>query len=145
MLAQFLSLVCASWICPGSYVSKWALLGWVIVCILSPQGQVHSPFYHVEEPHTSAQVLLRVGLSQCMLSSLTQRHGCLAFVWHPASVKGEQISEGGLSLGTDKRNVHMLRCREVILAYTCVNLNLMLSKIACLRSITRTLYVCFNY
>ena len=45
---------------------------------------------------------------------------------------------------TDKRNFHLLRSREVILAYTCVNLNIMLAEIAYLWPIKHTLYICSN-
>lgn len=115
LLAPFLSLVCLCWLnCSGSCVSGWASLGWVTCVHPVPEGQVHGPFYHTEEPHTRVQVLLWVSVSKCGLCLLTQRHGCLALLQHPASVKGEQGREGGLSLGTDKRNVHIPTCRRVI-------------------------------
>lgn len=99
--------VCAGWIALGSCVSGWASLGWVTCVHPVPEGQVHGPFYHTEEPHTRVQALLCVSVSKCGLCLLTQSHGCLALLQHPASVKGEQGREGGLSLGTDKRNVHI--------------------------------------
>ena len=49
------------------------------------------------------------------------------------------------SISCDKGNIHILKYGEVILAYTCVNLNLMLTKTACLWPIKHTLYICFNY
>ena len=50
-----------------------------------------------------------------------------------------------VSEGPDERNFHLLKYREVILAYTRVNLNFMLTKIACLRPVIHMLYICFNY
>ena len=45
----------------------------------------------------------------------------------------------------DKRNAHILRYEEVMLAYTWVNLNFMLTGTTCLWPIKHTLYICFNY
>lgn len=44
-------------------------------------------------------------------------------------------------LAGGKRNIHILRYKEAILAFTYFNLNLMLTKIACLWLINRTLYI----
>lgn len=49
------------------------------------------------------------------------------------------------TLRGDKRNVHTLRSREVILGYMWVNSNFMLAEIACLWPIKHALYICFNY
>ena len=49
------------------------------------------------------------------------------------------------TLRGDKRNVHTLRSREVILAYMWVNSKFMLAEIAYLWPIKHTLYICFNY
>ena len=138
MRSQTWTPLCLCWLnCSGSCVSGWASLGWVTCVHPVPEGQVHGPFYHMEEPHTRVQVLLCVSVSKCGLCLLTQRHGCLALLQHPASVKGEQGREGGLSLGTDKGNVHIPTCRRVILAYPWDNLNFMLTK--------RTVCIFFNY
>ena len=145
LLAPFLSLVCLCLLnCSGSCVSGWASLGWVACVRPVPEGQVHGPFYHTEEPHTMVRcccvsVSPRVGFA-CSLEAWL-----FALVWHPSSVKGEQGREGRLSLGTDKRNVHIPTCRRVILAYPWVNLNLMLTKTALLWPIIPTGYVCFKY
>lgn len=113
LLLPFLPMVCLCWLnCSGSHVSRWASLGWV-TCGHPLRG----PFYHMEEPHTGVQAVLCVSVSKSGLCLLTRRRGYLALVWHPASVKRKQGREGGLPLGTDKRNVHIPTCRRVILAF----------------------------
>ena len=43
------------------------------------------------------------------------------------------------------RSFHILRYEKVILVYTGVNLNLMLTRTACLWPIKCTLYICFDH
>lgn len=45
----------------------------------------------------------------------------------------------------DKRNVHILRYKKVILTNTWVNLNFMLTKAVCLWSIKHTFYICCHW
>lgn len=45
----------------------------------------------------------------------------------------------------DKRNVHILRHKKVILTNTWINLNFMLTKAVCLWSIKHTLYICCHW
>ena len=145
LLAPFLSVVCLCWLnCSGSCVSGWASLGWVACVRPVPEGQVHGPFYHTEEPHTMVRCCC-VSVSPHVGFACSLKAWLFALVWHPSSVKGEQGREGRLSLGTDKRNVHIPTCRRVILAYPWVNLNLMLTKTALLWPIIPTGYVCFKY
>ena len=75
LLAPFLSLVCLCWLnCSGSCVSWWASLGWVACVRPVPEGQVHGPFYHMEEPHTRVRCC-------CVLVSPRVGFACSLEAW----------------------------------------------------------------
>lgn len=136
--------VCAGWIALDHVFPDERLGAESPVCVLSPRGRSMAPSI-TWKSHIQGS---GVAVCQCLhvwALLAHSRHGCLALVRHPSSVKGEQGREGGLSLGSDKRNVHIPTCRRVILAYPWVTLNLMLTKTAHLWPIIPTGYVCFKY
>ena len=100
---------------------------------------------HVHCKHLENTKEIRMWKSQ--LTPLTHKKHCQHFGEYSSSpflYLWVILSEKKLELDT-KRNCHILHCGEIILVYTWVNLNFMLTERAYRWPIKHILYICFSY